>query len=462
MKKTFNISGMHCNSCSQLIEKSLEDKVNSVSASYAKGIAEIDFDQNKISEAEIKAVIKKSGYEATEATNKKNGLNVWGWIAICIIAVLIIYALFVGFDFNVSGFQLPQTGESANLLILFVVGLLTGFHCISMCGGFIVSYTTKNALKGHKGFSQHLVYGASKTLSYAVIGGTLGLIGGFVAFSMQLRGVIAIFAGIFMVFYALSMSGFKFFRRFQFNPKFLSKFSTEASKKAKGAYFAPMITGLLTGLFIACGPLQAMYLYAIGSGSFRVGAISLAVFGLGTLPVLLGFGSLVSVVSHKTTSKILKVSAILVFVLGLIMINTGLALTGSSWDLQSIETRIMGSGSGKGATLVNGYQEINMTIDGQNWQPKVFVLKKGVPVKWNINAIKLPCATEIYVNDYKLDIKLKTGMNTVEFTPDKTGTIEWACWMGMISGNFIVTDNGQATNEQINSAKPTCTGMCHN
>ncbi|MCX6722037.1 MAG: sulfite exporter TauE/SafE family protein [Candidatus Staskawiczbacteria bacterium] len=462
MKKIFKITGMHCNSCSQLIEKSLENKVNSVSASYAKGKAEIDFDEGKISEAEIKEVIKKAGYEATEATNKKNGLNIWGWIAIILIALLIVYALFVGFDFNVSGFQLPKAGESANLLILFVVGLLTGFHCISMCGGFIVSYTTKNALKGHKGFSQHLVYGASKTLSYAVIGGTLGLIGGFIAFSTQLRGIIAVLAGIFMVFYALSMFGFSWFRRFQLNPKFLSKFSAEASKKAKGAYFAPMITGLLTGLFIACGPLQAMYLYAIGSGSFRVGAISLAVFGLGTLPVLIGFGSLVSVISHKTTSKILKVSAVLVFILGFIMINTGLALTGSSWDLQSIETRIFGAGSGTSANIVNGYQEINMTIDGNNWSPKVFVLKKGIPVKWNINAIKLPCATQIYVNDYNLDIKLKTGMNTIEFTPDKVGTIKWACWMGMISGNFVITDNGNATTEQINSATPTCTGMCHN
>ena len=43
-----------------------------------------------------------------------------------------------------------------------------------------------------------------------------------------------------------------------------------------------LITGLLNGLFIACGPLQAMYIYAAGTGSFFGGATSLFAFGLGT------------------------------------------------------------------------------------------------------------------------------------------------------------------------------------
>jgi len=451
------IKGMHCNSCSQIIENGLKERVNKISASYAKGTAEIDFDEEKITEGEIKSKIKGLGYEVVE--NEKGKRNKWtllSWLAIAIVLAIILYSLFVGFDFNMSSIHLPQVGEKLNLLLLLVAGLLTGFHCVSMCGGFIVSYTTKNALNGHKSFYQHLVYGISKVLSYALIGGLFGLIGGFIAFNTQIRGWVAILAGTFMIFYSLSMFGIKFFRRFQINPKFLSKV---AAKNPKGPYLGPLFTGLLTGLFIACGPLQAMYLYAIGSGSFKIGAISLAIFGLGTLPVLFIFGSLITVISHKTTSRILKISAIVVFVLGLIMINTGLALTGSSYDLQSIQSKI--TGSSNNSTIVNGVQEINMVIDGTNWNPKVFVLKKDIPVKWTIDAKKLPCATEIYVNDYKLDIKLKEGINVVNFTPDKLGTVKWACWMGMISGNFIVTDNGTATQEQINSAAPTCTGMCH-
>ena len=106
-----------------------------------------------------------------------------------------------------------------------------------------------------------------------------------------------------MIFYSLSMIGFGFFRKFQFNPKFLTKIAT---KKYSGAYFGPMMTGLLNGLFIACGPLQALYLYAAGTGSVIQGGFALMAFGLGTLPVMLGFGGVTNVISSKATRKITR------------------------------------------------------------------------------------------------------------------------------------------------------------
>jgi plastocyanin domain-containing protein len=42
-----------------------------------------------------------------------------------------------------------------------------------------------------------------------------------------------------------------------------------------------------------------------------------------------------------------------------------------------------GSGNSALANQVNGFQEINMTVD-YGWKPGYFVVKKGVPVKWNI------------------------------------------------------------------------------
>jgi copper chaperone CopZ len=63
MKITYNLKGMHCNSCAILIERELKDKVNDVSASYSKEKVEIDFDPDKISEKEIKAKIEELGYE---------------------------------------------------------------------------------------------------------------------------------------------------------------------------------------------------------------------------------------------------------------------------------------------------------------------------------------------------------------------------------------------------------------
>ena len=58
MKKIYKLKGMHCNSCSNLIENKLEKKVNSISVNYSTEEAEIDFDENKINEKEIFSEIK--------------------------------------------------------------------------------------------------------------------------------------------------------------------------------------------------------------------------------------------------------------------------------------------------------------------------------------------------------------------------------------------------------------------
>lgn len=458
MKKTFRIRGMHCNACEQRIEQALKPRVNKVSASYKRETVEIDFNENQISENQIKEIIKQTGYEVigpeTQQKKKANTFKVLLIITTIIVVLVLTYYILQSLNLNID---VPGIGENTSLILLFVVGILTGFHCIAMCGGFVVSYTAKNAIKGHKSYKQHFVYGGSKVVSYAIIGGIFGLIGGVFAFSLGLRAGIAIFAGIFMIFYALSMFGLKFFRRFQFNPKFLTKVAS-SSKNIEGAYKRPLLTGLLSGLFIACGPLQAMYLYAMGTGSFFTGITSLAVFGLGTIPVMIGFGSVATAISHKTTQKILRLSAIIVLILGLIMLNRGLTVLGSPITYDSIKETIIKPETGN-VILKNGYQEINMDVDRYGWQPNSFTLKKGIPVKWNINVKELTgCNNELIVQEYDLDIKLKEGLNVVEFTPDRTGTVRWSCWMGMIPGSFIITDSGEATQQQLASATPTSSG----
>ncbi|MDP3026231.1 MAG: heavy-metal-associated domain-containing protein [Nanoarchaeota archaeon] len=63
MKTNLNIKGMHCASCSKIIEMELGDKVKSISVSHETGKAVIDFDEKKISLQQIKNIIKEAGYK---------------------------------------------------------------------------------------------------------------------------------------------------------------------------------------------------------------------------------------------------------------------------------------------------------------------------------------------------------------------------------------------------------------
>lgn len=64
----FKINDMHCTSCSMNIDGKLEDTdgVLESNTSYAKAMAEVRFDDGKISPEKIKEIVRSVGYEAIE------------------------------------------------------------------------------------------------------------------------------------------------------------------------------------------------------------------------------------------------------------------------------------------------------------------------------------------------------------------------------------------------------------
>ncbi len=67
--KTFNTTGMHCPSCSMLIEMSLTDLqgVSDVKVDYKAGTTVVTYDEALVSDADIIGEIEKAGYQATAA-----------------------------------------------------------------------------------------------------------------------------------------------------------------------------------------------------------------------------------------------------------------------------------------------------------------------------------------------------------------------------------------------------------
>ena len=64
MKKKFKIIDMHCTSCAMTIDMDLEDLngVKKAQTSYAKQECEVEFDTDKVTQAQIMETIKKAGY----------------------------------------------------------------------------------------------------------------------------------------------------------------------------------------------------------------------------------------------------------------------------------------------------------------------------------------------------------------------------------------------------------------
>lgn len=66
IKKKFKITGMHCTSCSMIIDGDLEDTkgVKKAQTSYAREECEVEFEEEIVAVEQIITQIKKTGYHA--------------------------------------------------------------------------------------------------------------------------------------------------------------------------------------------------------------------------------------------------------------------------------------------------------------------------------------------------------------------------------------------------------------
>lgn len=474
-KINIQINGIHCKSCKTLIETEVDvlAGVNTVDVDHISGKTYLEFDDEKTDIEKIFKEIKKLNYkplmqeeikdetknnkEEKKIDNKKNPNSETKSIILGALIPLGVSVLIGGYLIiqNLGGFELMAKLNEDNVGygIIFIIGILTGFHCIGMCGGLVVAYSAKKCkdeskcdkkektcIPSKKSLMPHLQYNTGRLISYASIGGILGGIGSFFAVSPTFTGGLIIFAGVFMFLMGLSfITNWDILEKIKLrSPQFIARFlyNQKYSKKSNG----PFVVGLLNG-FMPCGPLQAMQLYALASGSAIKGAASMAIYAAGTIPLMFGFGAFLSMISQNYIKKITKASGILIIVLGLFMANRGLANFGYNIGNLTFEKNINNASS-----TINSnkkYQEVRMELNYYGYSPNVLYIKRGVPVRWIINVTQMSgCTDAIMIESLGIKQDLYKGENVIEFMPpDNVSQLDFSCWMRMVWGKFILTDN---------------------
>lgn len=418
---------MTCTSCENRIERAVKqlNGVRYAKASYSRQIIDVEYNDRLCNLNRIKAAINNAGYSTQGSNDYK------------FIGILISVAAVVLLGLNTSGFDMDEKLANASYAVLFIVGVLTSIHCVGMCGGIMLSQSLSSESKNKfEAIQPALLYNLGRVVAYTILGGIIGALGSVFSISIIGKAAMQISAGIFMIMMGFNMAGFSTFRKFQIK-------LPHVACKEKNKPGSPFVVGLLNGL-MPCGPLQTMQLFALGTGSAVKGALAMFVFSIGTVPLMLTFGALSGLLSKGYTKKILKLSGVLIIVLGLIMGNRGLALAGLDINL----TKVLANNSEDStnanvakATLQDGIQVINMTADNNGYAPNVFYVQKGIPVKWVIDGKQInSCNNAIVVRELSLEWKIKKGENIKKFKPgDKD--INFSCRMGMIRGVIKVVDN---------------------
>jgi len=449
---------MHCASCEVLIERKLKNVpgILKIHVSHAKGSAEI-ISSGEPDIRKLNDLISRDGYhvsswhdknippQAVIHKNTKKDYLQMGWIFFAIAA---LYYILKQFDF------LPDISVSERMSygLVFLIGLFAAVSsCIVVVGGLLLAVAGKYneshpGLAGIQKFKPHIYFNIGRVLGYTVFGAMVGAVGSVLSLSPRTNGYLMLFVSVVML-----MLGFQLLHLFPGLRKFAPKTPKFISHKihdlsAKDSRSAPFVLGSLT-FFLPCGFTQALQLYVLASGDWKIGALTMLVFSLGTMPALLSLGAVSSFAKGAFQKHFLRFAGVLLVLLSLFNINNGLTLAGYNFNFASAFTARSNNAGQPGTPsvqIVNGKQIVKMMVNDYTYTPNRFTVVEGVPVEWQIDGDNAAgCGRVIVVPSLGISKFLSTGITTITFTPQKTGDIPFNCSMGMMTrgSGFTVIPN---------------------
>ena len=326
---TFHVSGMHCKACSIFIEEAIKGlpQVESAHVSLAGNRVTVSgefADTPETIAEELTKLVQSHGYAIS--VERARHIAKWGDFVYALPLALVIIAAF--FLLQKAGLVSLITGSGVNYGTAFIIGLIASVSsCLAVVGGLVLSLSASSAKEGGTWRTQSLFH-IGRIGGFFVLGGLVGLLGNSLHLGLTANVALGAVVALVMLLLGINLLDvFHFTKRLQLTlPARLSKSVLHGG--TRDHYFAPVLIGVGT-FFLPCGFTQSMQLYALSTGSFLQGAMTMLVFALGTLPMLalLSFGSLT--IAHKPWKGIFfKTAGIIVIALALVNLANALATAG--------------------------------------------------------------------------------------------------------------------------------------
>jgi sulfite exporter TauE/SafE len=246
----------------------------------------------------------------------------------------------------------PTTLFGTDVVLFLVIGLLGGAHCIGMCGPLVTIYASKmDPARADGGVAtdargrqshltpyevrQHALFNVGRAASYTLIGTLMGALGSLVflgvgevtATAQAVRGVVGVGIGALV----MVMGGYYVLGRISIGlqlpgtHRVTGWLTTWVERLANG----PGIVGLgaVHGL-LPCPILYPAYLYAFASGSPVAGGVALAALGIGTIPAVFAYGTIIESVGATHRQRLHRVLGVAFLALGYVLLAHGLMSVG--------------------------------------------------------------------------------------------------------------------------------------
>lgn len=212
-----------------------------------------------------------------------------------------------------------------DLYTALTIGLVGSLHCIGMCGPIAVALPLGQKSWFDRSFGA-LLYNIGRSLTYGVMGAVFGLLGK----GIEMAGIqqwVSIVMGVVMIASVLFPFLFRGSLNFDritsgYAGRLIGRFRKLFGNQAKSNLFA---IGLMNGL-LPCGLVYVAVAGAINTNDVVLGTLFMIVFGLGTIPVMMGVSLLGNIISRNLRARLNKVVPVFIVLLGIIFILRGMSL----------------------------------------------------------------------------------------------------------------------------------------
>jgi sulfite exporter TauE/SafE/copper chaperone CopZ len=472
-KAVFRVQGIHCASCVVRIERKLK-QIEGVQKVEVDGtVGKVELVCTCIPPLEqLHQAVQTDGYAIlvwedekgpSTASVDKNTPRDYLEIGLIALACVGLFLILSRWSFIPKGIGVS---DNMGYGIVFVFGLIASVSsCAAATGGLLIGMTTvyheRQADSGSLNkMRPALLFNLGRILSYTFFGAVIGSLGSVFTLSPQLNGSIALVAALFMLLLGIQLLKlFPWMRRFQPRmPKFIAHKVYDAS--GKPSHMAFFLVGAGT-FFLPCGFTQALQLYVLGRGNAVAGALTMLIFSLGTFPTLLSFGAISSLFTGGVQRYVVKVSGVLVLLIGLLNFSSGLTIAGIALPASAASSPSQSVQVAKSheVSIINGKQIVSMKVVGFTYTPSVFTIVAGVPVEWHVDGSQAEgCADVLTVPDLGMSVVLPAqGSKTIDFVPHRSGILSFRCPMAMTTtgAHFTVLPHIQTINANPQRAHGT-------
>jgi len=421
---------MHCVSCEMLIKQSSETiegvKVEYISAS--KWVMNIELTDEKNLPL-IHQCICDAWYKVVDDQPHVHRYN---FDRLLLSVVIVSILAFIFYKLDVIQY-LPSVGDKLSFGVALLMGVIASVStCLAIVGSIVIWFSefgdTQTGTKHH--IKTQLTFQAGRIGWFFILGWLLGLLGQAIALSLTATTVLTIIVGIVVLWMWLYL--LHILPNISSLGVHLPKSWSEKTLTTKNPIFAPLV-GMLT-FFLPCGFTLSMQLIAINTGNFLEGWLAMAIFAIGTAPVLFAVWLWSSYIKEKKFKLLHTIIWTLIVFFGIFMIMNGRRLLG--WLTST-------PNNNQNITSTTGYERIEVGHDGLNIIPEVITLIAGKNYelvitpsdngKWCMVSLTIPGL------DRTINRIIKGQLITYKFTNIQKGTYTIVCWtMGMYQWKIIV------------------------